>query len=304
MVTAHKIQTRRDIVKPVQYASEGDTVVTPPHFGVLPAGPSLAMTALGHVRDLTLQPDIQRIDTEVLGSEDIVNAIKTGRLYAFQVVFEPTDEAMLQVAVDASGGGVGTIDESYRFMFSELLDGVENYTNMTGCRPTNTQARLNQGVWECTQTWVCKEITVPNPTDPMAASTPVYVAEPTASSISHSAVADHWSYNAVTYPDSSFSLNVTRNLATETVNGEELIVYTAPVSREVEYTIETYVKANTLEQESVDITERASVYKFDATFDFTFTNCVISSHSRAKSASGTDAYKENLTVRAEGVTLA
>jgi hypothetical protein len=105
MATAHKIQTRRDIVKPLQYTSEGDSMVDPSKFGVLPAGPSLAMTALGHVRDLTLQPDVQRIDTEVLGSEDIVNAILTSKLYAFQVTFEPTDEVMLQVAVDAAGTG-------------------------------------------------------------------------------------------------------------------------------------------------------------------------------------------------------
>lgn len=303
MVTPHKIQTRRDIVKPLQYVSEGDTVADPSKFGALPAGPSLAMKALGHVRDLTLQPDVQRIDTEVLGSEDIVNAILTGKLYSFQVVYEPTDEEMIAVGCNAQSGA-GTIAESYRFMFSELINGTENYTNMIGCRPTNTQCRLNQGVWEVTQTWVCKQITVPDPTDPMIASTPTYVTEPTASSISHSAVQDHFSYNAVIYPDTNFSLNVTRNIATETVNGETLIVYTAPVSREVEYTLETYVKANTLETEFESVTERPSIYKFDATIDFTFANCVISSFSRAKSSSGTDAYKENITVRAEGVTVA
>ena len=297
MVSAHRIETRRDFVKPLQYVTEGDSGATPALFGV-PVDSS-TFVALGHVRDLNLQPDIQRIDTEVLGSEDVVNAILTSKLYAFQVTFEPTDEVFLKIAT-IPVAGVGTVSESYTFTFSELLNGIENFTQMNGCRPTNTQLRLNQGVWECTMTFVCREITLPNTTDPNG-GVPVYVTEPTASSISHSAVADHFIWNAVITADSSFSLNVTRNYAVMTVNGETLIVYTFPVSRTVEFTVETYVKDVLIETDWEAVTERAASYEFDATNTVDFINCVVSGYSKAKSSSGTDAFKESVTVRAEGL---
>lgn len=301
MVSAHRIQTRRDIIKPLQFVTEGDSAATPALFGVCPSAPNFK--ALGHMKDLNLQPDIQRIDVSVLGSEDVVNTILTSKMYAFQVTYEPTDEEPIAYAINAAGG-VGTIDESYTMMYSERINGTENFVYLYGCRPTNTSLRLNQGVWECTQTWICRQITVPNSTDPEAAKTPVYVTEPTASSISHSAVSDHFQWNSVVQPESSFSLNVTRNYAVETVNGETLIVYTYPVSREIEFTADVYVKDTTLETDFEAVTERAATYEYDATFTFTFGACVISSFNKSKSASGTDAYKNSITVRAETVNMA
>lgn len=302
MVSAHRIQTRRDIIKPLQFVTEGDSAASPALFGVCPATPSFK--ALGHMKDLNLQPDIQRIDVSVLGSEDVVNTILTSKMYAFQVTYEPTDDIPIAYAVNAAGG-VGTIDESYTMMYSERINGTENFVYIYGCRPTNTSLRLNQGVWECTQTWICRQITVPSAVDPEVGKTPVYVTEPTASSISHSLVNNHLTLNGVTaMPESSFSINVTRNYAVETVNGETLIVYTYPVSREVEFTTDIYVKDTSLETLYEAVTEFASSYKYNASKTFTFGSCVISSFNKTKSASGTDAYKNSITVRAETVQLA
>jgi len=302
MAAPHNIQTKRDIVKPLQYEGEGDTVTTPADYA------SLSLTghtfvAAGHNTEINLQPDIQHLDTEVLGSEDIVNAVKTGELYAFQISFEPTDTVLMQYAWDASGGGVGSIDESVEFVFTELINGIENWTRMIGCRPTSMTATLERGVWTVQMTWVCKEIKSPVTPDPY--TTPSYATEPSAASITHSdAGADPFSWNAVATPENRFSVTVTREMAIEAINGQEQIIYIKAAGRRVEFSVETYVKDILILADYTSKTARAANYSFSTApnKDFAFVDCLITSYSRTKSAASADAFMESVTARAESVT--
>jgi len=302
MATGHNIQTKRDIVKPLQYKGEGDTITTPANYGVLVTA-SPTFVAAGHNTEINLQPDIAHMDTEVLGSEDIVNAVKTGELFAFQISFEPTDTVLMQYAWDASGGGVGSIDESLNFVFTELLNGVENWTTMIGCRPTSMTVTLERGIWQVTMTWITSQINLQVSSDPF--TTPTYVTEPSASSLTHTdAGADPFTWNAVATPESRFSLTVTRAMAIEAVNGQIRIIFSKAADRKVECSADVFVKDNLLETDYFGKTKRAANYSFTTSpnKDFAMVNCIITAHSRVKTATSTDAFRESITFRAESVT--
>ncbi len=122
MVTAHNVTTKRDIVDPLAYDGEGDTVTTPANYGVTPT--SATFNIVGNCTEINPQPDIQHIDTMQLGSEDIQDAVKSGSLYAFNFKFNPIDTTLAKFVVQAAGTGVGTIDESLSFSWSEKLNGI------------------------------------------------------------------------------------------------------------------------------------------------------------------------------------
>lgn len=298
------IQTKRDIVKTLQYKGEGNTVTTPANYGAAIVDPTF--TAVGKVLDINLQPDIQHMDSDILGSEDIVDAVKTGEMYAFQISFQMRDTALINYAVSASGGGVGSIDESLTFMFSEYLSGVENFTAMYGCRPTSLSATLDRGVWIANMTFIAKEITIPSATSPWSAQTPVYASEPAGSAMTHSgAGADPFTWNAVAFPESRFTISVTRGMAVQAINGTDKIIYCKCSTRRAEFSVDAFVKANTLETDYVAKTERTSGYSISTSpnKDFAFVDCVITSFNRQKSASSADAFRESITARIGSLSI-
>ena len=88
-VTAQNITTKRDIVKELQYVTEGDSVTSPELFGVTPT--SATFTIVGNNTEITINPDVQHFDQMVLGSEDIIAGVKTVSLYSFSIKYNPID---------------------------------------------------------------------------------------------------------------------------------------------------------------------------------------------------------------------
>ena len=303
-MAAHNVTTKKDIVKPLQYVQEAaNTVTAPTSYGTTPTA-SPTFVAAGLNTEITLNPDIVHQDVDVLGSEDVVDAVKTGELYTFTTRFNPTDSVLINYGL-VTGAGTGTIDASLSFIFSERLDGTENYTILKGCRPTSTTLSLERGTWNVDMTWICKEITTPSATHGL--TTPTFVSIPTASPLTHTdAGADPFAWNSVATPERRFSTTVTREMAVLSVNGSSTITFAKPTSRRVEFSVDAFVKDTTLLADFKTKTARGATYTFSTSPSkvLTYTNCVLSSWSSAKSATTTDAFVESITARAEGLTIA
>ena len=303
-MAAHNVQTKRDIVKVLQYVGEGDTVTTPANYAAAITSPTFI--AVGKVTDINLQPDIQHSDTDVLGNEDLIDSVKTGENYTFQTTFEMINTTLINFAFSASGGGTGSIDESLTFMFSEYINGTEHFTAMYGCRPTSCTITLERGIWIANMTFICKEITQPNTTSPWSGSTPTYASETSTATMSHSgAGADPFTWNSTVYENARFSTTVTRGMAVQAVNGTNQIIYCKASTRRIDFTADIFVETITLEADWLAKTSRSAGMSISTSpdDDLAFTGCVITSHSRQKTASNTDAYRESITARAEGVSI-
>jgi hypothetical protein len=306
MATAHNIQSKRDFVKVLQYIGEGDTVTTPANYGVVKTG-TFTLLPVGKVTDINLQPDIQHSDTDVLGNEDVIDAVKTMENYTFSISFEMTDTTLINYAFSPSGGGTGSIDESLNMMFSEYLNGVENYTAMYGCRPTSCTVNLDRGIWTANMTFMCREITLPTTASPYASATPTYASEKSAATITHTGSGvDPFDWNSAAFPESKFSSTVTRGMSVQAINGTAQIVYCKASTRRVDFSVDCFVKAVTLETDFVAKTERVAQYVISTSPDkvLKFVDCVITSYSRQKTASNADGFRESITARAGSVTIA
>lgn len=303
-ITAHNITTKRDIVKPLQWVTEGDSVSTPSLYGVTPTS-SPAFAIAGHNIDFDLTLDIKDLNTEVLGSEDVVDAVKTEELFAFKVGYELIDTTLLNYGIAASGGGAGTIDESLSFAFSEYLDGTQYYTLMKGCRPTSTTLSLERGKWMVDQTYICSDIIQPISTANAGLTTPTWVSISTSSPLTHS-TAGPFTWNSVTYPESKFSCTITREMAVMAQNGQTKITYCKAGARRINFSIDAFVKNVDLETDFRAKTLRTASYVIKntaTTKTLSFVNCVIKNLQKSRSATSSDAYRDTLDVQAESVSI-
>jgi len=307
VVSAHNVTTKRDIVKPLQYVTEGDSVSSPALYGVTPSSSTFVLA--GNNTEINIQPDVQHMDVMVLGSEDVVDAVKTQSLYAFTLRNNPVDLALWKYLWNSSGTGANSPDSSLSFTYSYTLNGTEHFQHMRGCRPTSGTLSVSRGMWEQTMTFVCKDITIPSSSDGNG-GTPVYQSSETSSSpIVHSdGGADPFTYNSIAYGERSFSTTVTRNMAVMAVNGETDITYTKATDRSVTFTADVFAGTASSETALYTLYESkdadAASYKFNSSGPVTLTyqNCVLTDYSYTHAAGSTDALIESITARAESVT--
>ena len=307
MVSAHNVTTKQDIVKELQFVTEGDSVSNAALYGVTPNSSTFAL--VGNNTEISINPDVQHMDVNVLGSEDVIDAVKTQSLYAFTLRNNPVDLTLWKYLWNSSGTGALSPDSSLSFTYSFNLDGTEYFQHMRGCRPTSGTLSISRGMWEQNMTFIAKDITVPA-TSTGDGGTPVYQTSETSSSpIVHSdGGGNPFTWNSVTYGERSFSTTVNRNMAVMAVNGENDITYTKATDRSITFTADVF--SGTASNETAMYTDyeaknaRAASYKFNSTgpVTLTYANAIITDYSHTHAAGSTDALIESITARAESCT--
>ncbi len=307
MVSAHNVTTKQDIVKELQFVTEGDSVSNAALYGVTPNSSTFAL--VGNNTEISINPDVQHMDVNVLGSEDVIDAVKTQSLYAFTLRNNPVDLTLWKYLWNSSGTGALSPDSSLSFTYSFNLDGTEYFQHMRGCRPTSGTLSISRGMWEQNMTFIAKDITVPA-TSTGDGGTPVYQTSETSSSpIVHSdGGGNPFTWNSVTYGERSFSTTVNRNMAVMAVNGENDITYTKATDRAITFTCDVF--SGTASNETAMYTDyeaknaRAASYKFNSTgpVTLTYANAIITDYSHTHAAGSTDALIESITARAESCT--
>lgn len=306
-VSPHNLTTKRDIVKELQFVTEGDSVTDASLYGSTPSSSTFALA--GNNTEINIQPDVQHMDVSVLGSEDVIDAVKTQSLYAFTLRNNPISLTLWKYLWQSSGTGLVSPDASLSFTYSYYLDGTEYYQHMRGCRPTSGTLSVSRGMWDQTMTFVCKDITIPNTTDGNTGTPSYQTTETSTAPILHSSGGGSpFTWNAVTYGERSFSTTVTRNMAVMAVNGETDITYTKATDRSITFTADVFAgtasNETTLYTDYEGKTARSASYKFNSSgpVTLTYANCVITDYGFTHSAGSSDALIETITARAESVT--
>ena len=260
------ITTKRDIVKPLQYVEEGTTAAT---FGVIPSSPTF--TAAGVNVEINTDPRTAYERINALGTEDIVNSVKTGEAYGFTLKSNIFNSTFAKYGISAVGG-TGTIGASLTFVFSRNIDGTEYFTKMVGCRPMSTTLSVARGPWELDMTWLAQEIQDETTTGITGAT--FVTAPPTTAPWTHSdSGANPLTWNSVAYPERRFSTTITRDLALLEVNGQVLIQFSKAANRAISFSADVYKKDTTLLTDYYDHTSRSASYVVkSATSTITYTN--------------------------------
>jgi len=306
-VSAHNVTTQRDIVKELQFVTEGNSVTSPALYGVTPTSSTFAL--VGNNSEINIQPDVQHMDVAVLGSEDVIDAVKTQSLYAFTIRNNPINLDLWKYLWNSSGSGASSPDSSLSFTYSYNLGGVEHFQHMRGCRATSGTLSVSRGVWEQSMTFIAKDITIPGTSTGDAGSPTYQTAETTASPIVHSdGGGSPFTWNSVGYGERSFSTTVSRGMAVMAVNGENDITYTKANDRSITFTSDVF--AGTASNKTAMYTDyegktaRAASYKFTTSPSktLTFANSIITDYSYTHAAGSADALIESISCRAESCT--
>jgi len=309
MVVPTNVTSKRDINEPLAWIVEGDSVDDPTLYGVTPA----TSTFLIVDNCIEINPGIDIVHEDILsfGKQQPVDAIKLKEDYTFGFKFNPADTELFPFIWDDTEqegtGGVGSPDESISFHWSEFIDAVAYHFNVTGWRPTNMNISLEMGLWQVEMIGVCKEITRMNTTDPN--TTPTYPAVGSdAVALEHSSAGvSPFSYDSFAYAERRFSLNVTRGMAIQAVNGNQQIQYAKPTSKDVSFSVDAFTGTNAADPTELaadyygKVDTKEAAYKFSLTpaKTFNFTNCVITSYEKALALGSTDASIESVTMRCE-----
>lgn len=304
-VSPHNITTGRDIVKELQFVTEGDSVTSPALFAVTPTSSTFALVGLN--TEINVQPDVQHMDVSVLGSEDVIDAVKTQSLYAFTIRNNPVDLTLWKYLWNASGGATTCPDSSLSFTYSYYLNGTEYFQHLRGCRPTSGTLSVSRGMWDQSMTFVCKDITVPATTTGDSGTPSYQTAETSSSPLVHSDNSGTaFTWNSVVYPERSFSTTVTRNMAVMAVNGETDITYTKATDRNISWTADVFAgtasNVTTMYTDYEAKTARAFTYKVNGSITLTYANNIITNYSYVHAAGSSDALIERVSGRAESVT--
>ena len=315
MVTPTNPQTKVDIIKPLQWVTEGDRVATPANYGAVINSATFAL--VGNNIEINPQRDVQHADTIVLGTEGPVGAVKTQSNYVFSFKWQPFDSALFpyiwdDTAANGGTGGAGSPDASLQFTWSERINGTEYFTHVRGFTPTSLTLSMERGLWQAEMSGVAQDITARSSTDGNT-GTPVYDSSEgdTAVPLGNSDVgATPFTWNSNVFGERRFSLTVTRDLAIHDVNGKLDILYSKPSTRNISYSVDVFSGSNAGEETSFEdeyeakstITTAQYIFTVSPDKKFVFTNNVITSYSKVIAAGTTDAMIESITVRAESGT--
>lgn len=208
-------------------------------FNTPPA--SATFKAVGNV--VTVNPtrsaDVDR--NRWLGSRDIASQVQLGMNFAVDFDFKPIDISFLKYGSEYPAG-TGTSAKTLTFMWSQLINGVEKYTQVTGAvadKLSFTISRKN-GV-SVTQSFMAKDVSnyLSAPAAPITTFTPATnpPADPwTGISTSTTPL----SINGTNYPVSELKFDVSQNPLTLSPIGVKSYDFAAPGNRDITLSFTTW----------------------------------------------------------------
>lgn len=178
------------------------------------------------------------------GRRDLYRALKYGEVHTFNVKFQPLDTRLIRYGTELPGGS-GTIEKSLNFLYSEILDGVENYQFYLGARCDITDIEITDSQVQLSQNWICKDI--PEETTTHGLTTPAFASFPTADPwTGASSGANPLSIGGTNYDTARFHVKVDQKLEAIKPNGEIQIKMLHPTKREVAVDFDVWLKDTTL----------------------------------------------------------
>lgn len=219
------------MVRPPSYVEEAT-------FGTFPTNP--AMLWIGN--DATIDPraDNQSLMTPQLGSEDLKYILKGAEQFTTELEYNLQTSTFAKYAIQAAGGGAGTIDKSLSLLFSARLGGVagtENFVQLLGSRINSFSLRGSVGQLTSARASIfSKDMPTPFTASPIGAGS--FATDPATAPFNfYDGGANPVTIGAATPDVREISVTFERNLKREHVLGDSKVKYLPSASRRITGTI-------------------------------------------------------------------
>lgn len=283
-----------DITKQLQYIEEttyGTTPTSTPSF-----------TNAGSIQSvrLNLEETVNRYRR--LGGRDIYTALETGELYSFEVIYQPTSDALIKYGTNAPNGS-GTIEKSLSFVYSEDINDTENYIFFEGAKTDRIRIEITPASVLVTQNFLCQNITTPATSHGL--TTPTFASADSGTPlVGADGEADPFTHNSLSYDVDRFVIEVANNLDPIQVNGQTQISFLVPTNRDITGEFDVLRKNTTLEADMKTLAKRAATYDLDnGTITATFTNMFLTGMRVAREATATEAPRDTFTYGATALAV-
>lgn len=289
-----------NVIKQIQYVEE--TI-----FGTTPSSPVFIWP--GPIQDMTINAESTVIHYRQIGNRDIYRAIKTGEVYTIDLQLNPTGIDLINRGINLPNG-TGTIEKSITILYSEKINGVENYIIFTGARCDEIEVEVtSEGAVDASMTFLCRGMTTPSTAHGLATPTFATPTNPTVWT-NISAGANPFTYNAGAIDVSRFRFSVTNNLQVVKPNGELSAKYIEPTNRDVEVEFDGWLVDTTKFADVKAIIARAGTYKLSGASDTpanvtaTFTDIYLEQYETGLSPTANETQMESYSGVAKSVAVA
>jgi len=204
-------------------------------FGTCPSAPTF--TSCGAITDNAYTAESGVITNRQLGSRDIYQDIKTAEIHQLVFKYQPYNTQFMRYGTELFNlTATDNISRSLSILWSQLINGVENYFLAQGCRTDKLEINVTEPKVEVTQTILAQKVNTPATSFALAGGTgtPVYCAPN---------VGAPWSglnggsapltINALSYDTISFKVTVNNNIDKVKPLGETFYKFLDPTNRDV-----------------------------------------------------------------------
>lgn len=271
-------------------------------YAVVPTA-SPVFTSAGEIESVSETTEVALKRYRGLGSEDVYRHLSNGQLYSFEIAYQPISSALIRYGTQAQGGGAGTIDKSLSFLYSEDIDGVENYVFYKGARCDQVSVEITNESVKVSQNFLCKEITTPATSHGL--TTPTFAG---ANSVAPWTGADGGSspfiHNSNSYDVDKFTFTVNRGLEAIRPNGESLVKMLVPTIRTITGEFDVIRKDTALMADCKSLAARAASYVLKAAASTAaFTDMVLVSAATSRQATATEALRDSFRFEAKSISV-
>src|SRR6188508_192022 len=140
------------IQKRLQYIEEAT-------YGVTPSAAPTFISA-GKIKRFSFNIDAQIERYRTAGLRKVSDFLNTGEMTSFEIEYQPIDTDLMAYGIN-DPNGTGTIEKSLSFLYSKLLNGVEHYYIIKGCKTDQIQIEVTKEAVNVTQSFLAREAITP-----------------------------------------------------------------------------------------------------------------------------------------------
>lgn len=288
-----------DFVKVPQYVEETS-------YELPPAAPTYI--APGNIMSINPSRDVDVDENRYLGSRDLKSQIQLGMKYAIEFEYKPANITLMKYGTEYPAAA-GTNAKSLSFVWSQLINGVQKYTEVRGavCDKVSFSISRKGGV-SCTQGWIAKSMSnyLTAPASPV--TTPTYASNPVTTPWSGiTTTTQPVTINGSPWPASEFKFDVSQNPVTIDPIGIQSFDYAAAGNRDITVGFTTWSYDGTLIDDLTAFTAREVVLTLavvaGVTYTASFHNVKFNSYKVSDAAGANEFRMESFDAKAESMEL-
>lgn len=225
------------IQKRLQYIEE----VT---YGVTPSAAPTFISA-GKIKRFSFNIDAQITRYRTAGLRKVSDFLNTGEMTSFELEYQPFDTTLMKYGIN-DPVGTGTIAKSLSFLYSKLLDGVEHYYIIKGCKTDQIQVEVTKEAVTVTQSFLAREAITPITTSNAGFTTPTFASVPTGKPwVGRDGGANAFVYDGTAHYTPRLSCEVAWNLDPGQPIGDTYIRFLDPTNKDCNLDFEVWQKDTT-----------------------------------------------------------